>query len=456
FAPAQPAPQQTSGPTPAPPAWPPPTENASLASTPENTEPPKRRRGLKIFILALVGLVITVLVVVGIMWALSQNTMAGLPPGVSASEQLVTSQDLSDFGAAGWTQVPDGQEVALPLCMNAEPSNTAAANRTDRRGFTATEDATQTAVHSVYTYADEANAAEAFSGRRSQASSCSETTAQVIGYYEVSSVADQAEAVTIYYQAEPAATYHTVFFSRTGRVISILDISSPTGPVPPVSLATATTPALNQLCAQGEQGICPSTPGVVKIVPPTADNRGWLAKADLPRITNGAGVWDSTSPTTSLQSLGTQCEGDGFPVVSSAEETLRSTYILGDDPNSPPSRAMGIDEVVYTFSDLDKAEKLVDKLINNISSCQQPGSTATVEIGYPIQGAGLNSVPISGETYAVEQRKSENEVVRYRVAVVLTANRMAYLMANPTDSYDFSDAQWVAIALRAGERLSQF
>jgi hypothetical protein len=437
--------------------WPPTAEStASLVETSPEPGAEKKRRGLKIFLFSLLGLIVVILVAVGIMWALSQGANAELPNGISSADQLVTSQDLADYGAPGWAQLPEGEDVVPPLCMTTDPSNTEAPNRTDKRGFTATGNDTQTAVHSVYTYTDVETAAAAYLGRKSQASACPGTTAQLVGFYEVASAADEAGAATIYYQAEPAAAYHTVFFSRTGRSISILDVSSPTEPVPPVNLATATLPVLNALCAQGQQGACPSTPGVVKVVPPAVDAPGWLSKVDLPRITNGAGVWDSTKPSNSLQSLGTQCEGSGFPEVSTAEQTLRSTYILGDDPNSPPSRAMGIDEVVYTFTDQKEAAALVERLTESISSCQRPGSTATVQLGDSIQGSGLNSVPISGETFAVEQRKSENEVVRYRVAVVLVANRVGYLMANPTDTYDFSDSQWLAVALRSGERLSQF
>jgi hypothetical protein len=411
---------------------------------------------MKIFLFSLLGLIVVILVAIGIMWVLSQGAQAGPTPGVSSADQLVTSQDLAEYGAPGWTQIPDGEDVVPPLCMATEPGNAESPNRTDKRGFTATGNATQTAAHSVYSYADVETAAAAYLGRRSQASSCPGTPAQIVSFYEVASVADEAGAVTIYYQSEPAAAYHTVFFSRTGRTISILDLSSPTEPVPPVNLATAALPVLNRLCAQGTQGACPSTPGVVKVVPPAVDTPGWLSKVDLPRITNGAGVWDSTKPSNSLQSLGTQCEGSGFPEVAAAEQTFRSTYILGDDPNSPPSRAMGIDEVVYTFIDQKQAGELVNRLVESISNCQRQGSTATVQLGDSIQGAGLNSVTISGETFVVEQRKSENEVVRYRVAVVLVENRVAYLMANPTDNYDFSDSQWQAISMRAGERLSQF
>ena len=43
----------------------------------------------------------------------------------------------------------------------------------------------------------------------------------------------------------------------------------------------------------------------------------------------------------------------------------------------------------------------------------------------------------------------------FRVAVVTAGNRVSYLLANPSKDFDFTDAEWAAIALRAGQRASQ-
>jgi len=45
--------------------------------------------------------------------------------------------------------------------------------------------------------------------------------------------------------------------------------------------------------------------------------------------------------------------------------------------------------------------------------------------------------------------------VVFRVAVLSVGTRLVYLLANPSTSFDFSNADWAKVAVRAGERASQ-
>jgi hypothetical protein len=45
--------------------------------------------------------------------------------------------------------------------------------------------------------------------------------------------------------------------------------------------------------------------------------------------------------------------------------------------------------------------------------------------------------------------------VVFRVAVLSVDNRLVYLLANPSTSFDFPEADWTKVAVRAGQRASQ-
>jgi hypothetical protein len=430
---------------------------------PVQDEKPKSR-GLKILLFTLIGLIVVALIILGIMWALSLNTTAtssgssgsGGAPVAVASDALISAADLAQVGATGWNEDVSGAEIPTATCMATEPSDVPS-ERVEKRGFVATDNAEQWATHYVYTYGDDGAAAQAFQARRGQAGTCPGQTLQITGYYDVSSVADEAAAATTYLQDSPAPVYHTLFFSRTGRTISILDVGSPNGLIPPKDLAEAALPVLNRLCAGGEQGTCPGPdqPLVEQVVPPATERPGWLVAADLPRITLGEGVWGAAAPVDSMSDLGTACEPEGFPSIDGAVSQQYATYILGEDPQSP-ANPLGIDEAIYVFNSPEESSVASEDLNISLTDCQDNKSTATVTVGDSIQGVGLNSVSIAGEVYQVTQDAGDSGTKNYRVAVIIVDNKVAYLMANSASGYDFSEEQWRAIALRAGQRLSQY
>jgi hypothetical protein len=443
------------------PGWPPieqRPESKPAATPPE--EPKKRRRGLKILLFTLLGLVVVTLVTLGILWALSLNTIqsgggGGDAPAPTVADAVISAADLATIGASSWTEQTDG-EIPTPSCMAVDPDGVEPPQRTEKRGFVASDNPDQHAAHWVYTYSSDEVAAQAFQGRSGQAGSCPNETLQITTYYEAGSMADEGAAATFTIQNEPMADYRTVFFTRTGRTISVLDIGSPNGLIPPADVAPALLPVLNRLCAGGQQGTCPgpNQPLLNPAIPPATQYPGWLVSADLPRITLGQGSWGTAGPSDSMGNVGTACEPAGFPTVSGALQQQYASYILSGDANAPQN-PLGIDEAVYLFDAPETSLAAAKSMFESLTTCQDRQSTATVTVGEEITGVGLNSAAIRGEVYQISQNAGSEGSKMYRVAVILVENRMAYLMANPTESYDFSEDQWRAIAYRAGVRLSQ-
>ena len=62
----------------------------------------------------------------------------------------------------------------------------------------------------------------------------------------------------------------------------------------------------------------------------------------------------------------------------------------------------------------------------------------------------------TGAAWVVTQKVDQAAATaRFRNAVVAVGNRVVYLLANPTNEFDFSDEAWHAVARRAAERATQ-
>lgn len=44
----------------------------------------------------------------------------------------------------------------------------------------------------------------------------------------------------------------------------------------------------------------------------------------------------------------------------------------------------------------------------------------------------------------------------FRSAVVVSGNRLVYLLANPNQTFDFTNETWAGVVSRAGQRLAEF
>jgi hypothetical protein len=437
--------------------WPVLPATGGSGAEPEKEDKKKRKGGgLRIFLIALIGLIVVALIAVGIMWVLSLNKLGGDSSGANpvGSDPLMTEQDLSTGTAEGWNLAAEGTETPALTCMS-EPTQYSP-DRSESRVFTSANDTSLLAVHALETFADADQAAAEYQARLTQSGTCPGQVAQVTSAYTIANLADEASAVAVLVQQSLSGNeYHTVLLSRTGKVISIVDVKATGRAVTTTKVVDSVLPALSRICA-GDQGTCPGpgSPNVAKTVPAAGNPVGWLTTSDLPRITPNAGKWSMLNTEDNASRIGTQCEGSAL-TSSTASTVQKTTYILTDDPQGPTPDSFGIDEAVFTFADSESAAAMSETLVTNISECQKPGSTATVEQGEAIAGSGVNSVAISGATFVVQQTAQDTVVIR-RVAVIVTGNRVAYLMANPTETYDFRDNEWQAIGLRAGERLSQF
>jgi hypothetical protein len=413
-------------------------------------------RSAKPALIVIAAVAAVVVLVAATVWALTLRSTApsGGPSATgtaAALDPLLTAADLGSLGATSWVD-PDptaSADSARPLCLPAEADGLPEAQRSVSRKLSASSSPTDSVVQVVDTYADTSAATQAYAARLLQAGTCADEVALITGASTVTGLADSAEVIRLTVQ-EQTDQFHSLLLTRTGRSISLIDVTT-AAVVTASDLANVAAHSLNRQCG-GELGTCPGSIAVAPTPPPPGNPMGWLLAADLPRITPGAGRWAGTEPETALNVIGSQCEALNLKAVTGTDSAAQRTLLLADDASAPDG--FGVDQVVYTFSDAAGAQSLAKKLDKNLSGCPDRAPTASVNDGPAVKGSGTASAAISGTTYLVTQ-KTETNTVLFRVAVLTVGNRLVYLLANPSTSFDFSDGDWAKLAVRSGQRVSQ-
>ena len=400
-----------------------------------------------------IGVVLTIVALVGtLVWGITEGPLRPTQPtpiGPQAPDALLSSEDLSRLGLGSqWSANPTSPSPADFACVG-DVVTQDPAPRWITRGLVSGTDQTNTVIQLSATYANVDQATAAFDKAVTLSGTCPSGAAQVVGAFTVGGLADTAAAVTQLVWG-PTPDIHTMLLARTGRTITFVDVTTTGEPVAVSSVAGASSSVMTRLCAGG-QGTCPSTVTVATSVPAAGDPVGWLLPADLPRITPTAGIWNNPA-RDSVVSPGSRCEGVVLGSIAGTTSARQRTYLLTEDPNQ--SDAFGIDEIVYTFATAKDAATLAKSMDTNITGCAATVKTAAVTPGTAISGAGAGDVVISATPFTITHTIGRTVTV-FRVSVIQAGTAVGYLIAPVTSDFDFTDAQWRDITIRAGERMTQ-
>ncbi len=375
-----------------------------------------------------------------------------LSPTSSASPQLprVMQDDLvsvadakkvsanADWATTGTTDSIE-THTARPACLSTEASD---AERIDslQRTLGTTQDNQLALLHQLDAFPTEANAEQVFNERAAALARCDEVPTLVLSSSKVTGISDEAMQISVVEESEPRK-HHDLLLTRSGNLVSILDVVSTDGSVTPQHLADAVQRSATQLC--GKAGTCDAAKATVEpaSVPPV-EPRGWLIPSDLPRIKAGAGLW-TTQPPTGLTSKGTGCENMTLASESGPTKRQQATYLITQDDSTPEQ--FGLDEFVFTFRDEHGAANFATKLGEGIDQCKSRiMGTKTTSLKAP-----------SGAKALLIERESEKGAVFYQVAISQRKNKVVYLMATVTKDFRFSEENFVKITERAGVRVDQ-
>lgn len=444
----------------------PPEQPAQEAPAPD-AEPASwvqhHRKTLLIFIIG--ALVVALLVVLGSFFAGRGTTTPSTTPSPTPSTSVsmvppVTGEDLitlDDANAvvdgATWdiARTAETREEAegRPACIGAGPDDV---NPTDtfQRLIGTSQDDALAALHQIDLYADESAAQQVQAVRVQSLIKCDEIQAHILASSTITGLGDEVTQLTVSYQEEQEAV-HTVLLVRTGRALSMLDVTRVTEAVPVEGAVAGLERSLGEICGRVD-GTCPASPAVTAAVPPPVEPEGWLITADLPRIRPGYGRWLPTEPAE-LTSAGMGCEN--LPLATEPGPTARQqrTYLLSQDDQTPKS--FGMDEMVFDFEDNAAAQAFTTKLIDNLKSCKDRRETAVVSDLGVVEGTGADGVAVSASVLDIDLATSDDDAVKYQLVVAIADTRVSYLLTSVTDDYLFTEDQQKELALRVAQRNSQ-
>ncbi len=383
----------------------------------------------------------------------SPSTSVSAVPEVSGEDLLTVADADKIVGGASWavinTALTREEATAKVACLSTDLSDV---NPTDtfQRSMGTSQDDQLAALQQVDVYANAGAAQQVQMQRTAALAACDEVPAHIESSTTITGLGDDVTQVTVAFQDIPT-TFRTVLLVRTGRALTMLDVTRHIEAVDVEGAVAGLVRSLSSICSRVD-GMCPTDPVVTAAVPPPVDPQGWLITSDLPRVRPGYGRWTALPPAD-ITSQGMGCENLPLATEPGPTDRAQRTYLLTQDDMTPET--FGIDEMVFDFPDNTQARLFANKLIKNLLSCKERVLTAKVTDLNAINGTGADGVALSTRMITIDQAISDNSSVRFQLFVSIADNRVSYLLASVTDSYEFSPGRRNGIALRTAERLSQ-
>jgi len=431
---------------------------------------PRRRQALLLG--AVAAALVAVLAVVYSVWALgnppttSGTPSPGAPSSVSASSAspsvdegplptrlMMTPAQAKGLAKGTWTVVSDTvgltEDSITGTCLGRADGGPAP-EATRIRTLSTGGDRGPAAFHQTDLYPTSADAVEAMTIRTKALGDCSTQFALLLTGAVGKNLGNQAIGVTVVIQDTPTA-YHAIMINRTGRLLNVVDLASTDSAAALDRLGSVLGKVTNGQCSFAV-GLCATDATVTATVPPIGgDAPGFLSTADVPRVGTSTGTWTPGEPTRKPTVNTSNCEGTDFGAVKNSTATVARTYILADDPDF-----FGFDTVLITMQTSDAARELADDISAKIGDCSDRLLTATVSDEKSFSGTGLRDAEITGTTYVVTQKVDDGKTtLRYRVGIASVGQKVVYTFANSKAKTDFTDDQWNALNVRAGQRATQ-
>ncbi|GAB3624418.1 hypothetical protein GCM10027418_25020 [Mariniluteicoccus endophyticus] len=440
--------------------------------TPVGRRAVQRRNTASLTIAAIAMLAVIVVIASYVVWDRGQKTpQAGATPtaipGVSPGPVLTEGMLMTDGQAK---QIDPGRTWTTTLTQNSATEQSPGAacigpqatgqpipQSTFIRTLTASGNDKTQALHRADAYSSPEEAAQVFNFKANELGGCVGSPLFVERGIQIRGLGNQALGVRVVL-LEQSSEYHTIIMARTGRVVDVVDVARFGQPADEQGLGKALAQIVNRQCSAAV-GLCTSPDFEVRwsVPPPGGDQPGFLAAGDIPRVTVGQGTWHGNAVASRIDVQdGSGCESIDFNTTAGATTRQQRTYLLKNDPKAPT--AFGIDEVVLAMNAGNDANALADRVMQSIESCEQRTLVAKLADNAgrrAIETPGAGGMPIKGRWYTVNVKVDANRTSKYRVAVLSVGQKVIYLRSNPSDTFDFTDDQWISISLRAGERATQ-
>lgn len=429
----------------------------------------ERRNTTAITVSVIAGLAALAAIVTYLLWTpatapkpTGPTAVPGVSPGPALSESMMMTDQMARFidPSRQWSTTvrTDTATDQAPgaACIGPQATGQPMPQTTEIRGLEASGNDKMQVLHRADAFGTAEEATRVYNFRANELGGCVGSPLYVEKGMEVSGLGNQSLGVRVVL-LEQKSEYHTIILARTGKVVDVIDVVRFGQPADINALAQAAAQVVNRQCTAAV-GLCaaPKVKVDYSVPPPGGDQPGFLAAGDIPRITVGQGSWKGNALTSQIDiQEGSTCESIDFNTTAGATARQQRTYLLRNDPKAPAN--FGIDEVVLTMNSPQDATGLVGRVAQSIESCEQRTRNAKVANNprRDIQTPGLGGIPVAGKWYQIQVGTGGGQFTTYRVGILAAGQKVIYLRSNTATNFDFTDEQWLGVALRAGERATQ-
>jgi hypothetical protein len=316
------------------------------------------------------------------------------------------------------------------------------------RGFAAAGAPRRSAVQTVEVSRSAAQARRAFRTTVGWYAGCRLGRLQVLNAYRVSNIGDEADVLIVRIWKRPVTTL-SVAVARTGAVTTATigrTIGAAPAPAPEITQSLADSVAM--LCAHSGAADCAKRP-TYRVVPPppSGEEPGILAVADLPPVGRIARPWVGTTPTSARTNpSATTCDRADF-AGSGAVRTRTRTYLV---PGARVPDRFGLSETYGVFRSPAAAARFLDGVRGSVAGCEKRDLATRVG-----SEQRRTSTRLDRSSWQLRTEVTDAATVRFRVGFVRVGRTVAQLTFAPSPVDDISDPRFTSLLERAGDRLRE-
>ena len=272
---------------------------------------------------------------------------------------------------------------------------------------------------------------------------CATERTQLLNYSAVPGVGDEAALVTLRDWRAQRRTIR-VGVARTGQFVTTTVVDTPGAPTARTADARVLGAAVNAFCGTDGTGACAAPPSPRTVgVPPAGEQPGMLNAFDLPPVPAAPGPWAGGAFSDDASQAATRCDSTTFIGKRIVDRTSR-TFLF---PSARQS-AFGLTQSVGQMRNAKHARQFVQGVRDRIAACEDEF------LGSEVRHLG-NASTKKGEMTAwhVSVPLPDDRSLQMQMAIVRHGARVSQIGLSPDGKFSVSDADFVATARRALDRL---
>ena len=277
---------------------------------------------------------------------------------------------------------------------------------------------------------------------------CQQARVQLLSSYGVERLGDEGAILMFRATGERLHSY-AVALARTGRITTWTAITTTGASNPdPDQLVASITGAVKRVCASRVAGSCPSAPVLTRNAPPpTGEQEGMLAVADLPPIGTITRPWVGTKAGPSGDNpAATTCDRADFKAAG-ARRSLSRTFLI---PGAHTPARFGLSETWAQFTTSKQARAFVQQVRKRMDRCEDKDLGATISQ----RDQGRNGPKGSAWTmWRLTSEINDDKKVAYWMGIARYGPHVAQVGFVPGDTFDVKPAAFRALVVRSRDRL---